>query len=90
MTDGTMLVYQRKLKYYSRDLRKQMTTAESILWKHLRYQQILDVKFYRQKPLLNYIFNFYAHRAKLVVECDGSRHLEEAFHINEQLGIKIY
>lgn len=68
MTDGTMVDYQRKLKHYSRDLRNQMTIAESMV----------------QKPLLNYIVNFYANRAKLVVECDGSQHLEEAFLINDQ------
>ena len=84
MTDGTMLVYQRNLKQYSRDLRNQLTIAESILWKHLRYRQILGVKFYRQKPLLNYIVDFYAHRAKLVIECDGSQHLQEEFLINDE------
>ncbi len=84
MTDGTMLDYQRKLKDYSRDLRNQMTRAESILWQHLRCRQILGVQFYRQKPLLNYIVDFYAHRAKLVVECDGSQHLENEFLINDQ------
>jgi very-short-patch-repair endonuclease len=36
------------------------------------------VQFYRQKPLGNYIVDFYAPRAGLVIEIDGAQHLEEA------------
>ena len=35
------------------------------------------MQFYRQKPLGNYIVDFYAPRARLVIEIDGSQHLEE-------------
>jgi very-short-patch-repair endonuclease len=38
----------------------------------------MGVQFYRQKPLGNYIVDFYAPRAGLVVEIDGTQHLEEA------------
>jgi very-short-patch-repair endonuclease len=41
----------------------------------LRRKQILGVQFYRQKPIGNYIADFYAPAAKLVVELDGARHL---------------
>ena len=34
------------------------------------------VQFYRQKPIANYIADFYAPAAKLVVELDGAQHLE--------------
>ena len=36
----------------------------------------LGVQFYRQKPIANYIADFYAPSAKLVVELDGAQHLE--------------
>jgi len=71
-----MLEYSRNLKEPSRELRKEMTEAEQKLWGHLRRKQILDIQFYRQKPLGPYIVDFYAPAAKLVVEVDGSQHHE--------------
>ena len=44
----------------------------------LRRKQVLDVQFYRQKPIGDYIADFYAPKANLVVEVDGSQHLEPA------------
>ena len=71
-----MLPYNRNLKQNARKLRKNMTDSEQILWSRLRRKQILDIQFYRQKPIGNYIEDFYAPRVKLVVEADGSQHLE--------------
>jgi very-short-patch-repair endonuclease len=42
----------------------------------LRGQQLAGVQFYRQKPIGDYIVDFYAPKAKLVIEIDGSQHLE--------------
>jgi len=53
-----------------------MTDAEQRLWQRLRRKQILGVQFYRQKPLLTYIVDFYCAKASLVIELDGSQHLE--------------
>ena len=36
-----------------------------------------EVQFYRQRPLLNYIVDFYCPNVKLVIECDGSQHHTE-------------
>lgn len=69
-----MLVYDRKLKLFSRRLRREMTDAEQRLWYRLRRKQLQDVQFYRQKPLGNYVVDFYA----LVVELDGGQHFEAA------------
>lgn len=74
-----MLEYSRNLKEPSRELRKEMTEAEQKLWGHLRRKQILDIQFYRQKPLGPYIVDFYAPAAKLVVEVDGSQHHEPEY-----------
>ncbi len=51
-----------------------MTKAEQILWQRLRRKQILGIQFYRQKPILNFIVDFYCSAASLVVECDGGQH----------------
>ncbi|MCU0600551.1 MAG: endonuclease domain-containing protein [Desulfobacterales bacterium] len=53
-----------------------MTDSELMLWSKLRGKQILGVQFYRQKPLGDYIVDFYAPKVKLVVELDGSQHRE--------------
>jgi very-short-patch-repair endonuclease len=55
-----------------------MTDTEQRLWARLRRKNLLGVQFYRQKPLGHYIVDFYAPRAGLVVEIDGSQHLEAA------------
>lgn len=63
----------------------------------LSNKQILGLQFYRRKPLLNYIVDFYCPAANLVIECDGSQHFTieglEADRIRDealaQLGIKV-
>jgi len=71
-----MIEYSRNLKQPSRELRKNMTDAERLLWSRLRGKQLLDVQFYRQKPIGPYIVDFYCHAAALVVEVDGGQHYE--------------
>ncbi len=73
-----MLVYDRKLKLFSRRLRREMTDAEQRLWYRLRRKQLQDVQFYRQKPLGNYVVDFYAPAVRLLVELDGGQHFEAA------------
>jgi very-short-patch-repair endonuclease len=69
--------YNKNLKLPSRDLRNNMTDAEQWLWQRLRRKQILGLQFYRQKPILNFIVDFYCSAAKLVIECDGGQHYTE-------------
>lgn len=70
----TMKPYNKNLKQASRDLRNNLTDAEKLLWSKLRGKQILGLQFYRQKPILNYIVDFYCPAANLVIECDGGQH----------------
>lgn len=69
-----MKPYNKNLKQASQDLRNNMTDAERLLWSCVRHKQILALKFYRQKPILNYIVDFYCPAANLVIECDGGQH----------------
>ena len=69
-----MQPYNKNLKLPSRDLRSNMTDAEQCLWQRLRRKQILGLQFYRQKPILNFIVDFYCPAANLVIECDGGQH----------------
>jgi very-short-patch-repair endonuclease len=53
-----------------------MTDPDRSGWGRLRRKQVCSVQFYRQKPIGNYIVDFYAPKAKIVVEVDGSQHME--------------
>ena len=72
-----MQPYNKNLKQPSRDLRSNMTNAEQLLWQRIRRKQILGLQFYRQKPILNFIVDFYCPKANLVIECDGGQHYTE-------------
>jgi very-short-patch-repair endonuclease len=72
-----MLKYSPKLKANARQLRQNLTDSERVLWRRLRGKQLANVQFYRQKPIGPYIVDFYAPKAKLIIEIDGSQHFEE-------------
>jgi very-short-patch-repair endonuclease len=69
-----MKPYNKNLKLPSHDLRNNMTDAEQLLWRKLRRKQILGLQFYRQKPILNFIVDFYCPAANLVIEWDSGQH----------------
>ena len=71
-----MLPYNPNLKSNARRLRKTITDAEQLLWFRIRKKQIQGVQFYRQKPIGDYIIDFYAPKVKIVIEVDGSQHKE--------------
>ena len=54
-----MLSYNKSLKQISRNLRRNMTDAEMLLWSKLRGKQLKGGQFYRQKIIDNYIVDFY-------------------------------
>ncbi len=51
-----------------------MTLGEVILWQHIRRRQIKGYQFLRQKPIANYIVDFYCKELKLAIEVDGGSH----------------
>ena len=56
-------------------LRKNMTKEEKHLW--YDFLKGYEIRFIRQKPIGNYIVDFYCAKAKVVVELDGSQHYTE-------------
>ncbi len=62
---------------FARELRRNMTDAESHLWKLLRRRQ-LGERFRRQCPIDRYVVDFVCLRRKLVVEVDGGHHAESS------------
>jgi len=61
----------------ARELRAQMTDAESLLWQQLRGRRFQGFKFRRQRPLGPYILDFVCLDAGLVIEIDGGQHAEQ-------------
>ena len=69
-----MLHYDQKLKERSRELRKNSTLAEVLLWNQLKRRKMLGYSFLRQRPIYKYIVDFYCPTLKLVIEIDGDSH----------------
>lgn len=72
-----MHYYNPQLKMNAQTLRKNMTDSELKLWSRIRRKQIHGLQFYRQRPIGNYIVDFYCPQAQLVLEVDGSQHMNE-------------
>jgi len=62
----------------ARDLRRQMTDAETLMWSHLRNRGLGGAKFNRQVPIAGYFADFACIDSKLVVELDGGQHADRA------------
>ena len=58
----------------AKNLRKNSTRVEAILWNQLRARQIEGVKFRRQQPIDKFIVDFVCFEKKLIVELDGGQH----------------
>lgn len=80
-----MLYYNRKLQPLARELRKNMTDAEKLLWSKVCRKQIPGYQFYRQRIIGDYIVDFYCHTAGLVVEIDGGQHYNEEGHNSDKI-----
>ena len=62
----------------ARELRREMTPQEAILWSRLRGRRLQGAKFRRQMWLAGFIADFACTQARLVVEADGSQHADNA------------
>ncbi|MGC4100060.1 endonuclease domain-containing protein [Ferruginibacter sp.] len=67
----------------AKQLRKNMTAAEIVLWVHLK-AGINGLKFRRQHPIGLYVADFYCHKVKMIVELDGSIHNEITVKQNDE------
>lgn len=68
--------FTKAAQYNAKNLRKNLTDAEQILWQHIRKEQIDGNKFRRQQPIGKYIVDFVCQPKKLVIELDGGQHNE--------------
>ena len=73
MPKNKIIPYELHLVNRARELRKNMTPGEVLLWQRIRKRQ-LGVQFHRQVPINKYIVDFYCHEIQLAIEIDGSSH----------------
>jgi very-short-patch-repair endonuclease len=72
-----------KTKHQAINLRKEPTPAELKLWSRIRNDQ-LGVTFRRQHAIGKYIPDFCSPKAKLIIELDGSQHLNQGAYDEER------
>ena len=68
----------------AKELHRNMSPAEAKLWKYLRAHRMDNVHFRNQHAIGNYIVDFCAPRKKLIIELDGSQHLDQAEYDEER------
>ena len=73
-----------KMMHRATELRKEQTPAERKLWAYLRKRKVKGVKFRRQHAIGNYIVDFCATNEKLIIELDGSQHLDQTEYDEER------
>jgi len=73
-----IIPYNPKLKERARQLRKNMTPGEAKLWQRLKGKQLMGYDFDRQRPIDQFIVDFYCKQLMLAIEIDGSSHDSEA------------
>jgi very-short-patch-repair endonuclease len=75
-----IIPYNQKLKPLAKALRQNMTFAEVLLWNELKQKKMRGYDFDRQRPLSNYIVDFYCKDLMLAIEIDGISHdVEQAY-----------
>ena len=72
-----ILPYNPKLKEKARHLRNNSTKAEIRLWLYLKGRQMMGYDFHRQKPIDNFIVDFFCRELMLAIELDGYTHTFE-------------
>ena len=68
----------------AKQLHRHMTPAEEKLWKYLRAHRMGDVHFRNQHAIGKYVVDFCAPRRKLIIELDGSQHLDQKAYDEER------
>src|SRR3972149_9238319 len=90
-----VIPYNQKLKELARHLRKSSTLSEVLLWRYLKRKQMMGYDFDRQKPIDNYIVDFFCNELILAIEIDGSTHNNKSEEDRirqtklESLGVKL-
>ena len=69
-----IIPYKPYLIAIAQKLRNNSSKPEIIFWNQVKQKKFKGYDFHRQKPLLNYIVDFYCHELNLIIEIDGKQH----------------
>jgi very-short-patch-repair endonuclease len=89
-----IIPYNPELKMLAKELRRNMTLSEVLLWNELKQKQMSGYDFDRQRPINNFIVDFYCKELCLAIEIDGNTHIyrydydEERQRVLEKLGVR--
>jgi very-short-patch-repair endonuclease len=83
-----MAGYQPQTLKHAKQLRRDMTPQERLLWNRLRDRQLGGYKFRKQQPIGPYIVDFICHEKKLIVEADGSQHYDSGHDLARDQWLK--
>ena len=72
-----ILPYRKELKAIAQELRNNAQLSEVLLWNQLKRNQLHGYDFHRQKPILDYIIDFYCPELMLAIEIDGKYHMQD-------------
>jgi len=81
----TIIPYNPKLKELAKKFRQNMTFSEVKLWNELKNGQIKGYDFDRQRPIGNYIIDFYCKDLQLALEVDGITHEDEKVMLKDEI-----
>ncbi|MFT4718149.1 MAG: very-short-patch-repair endonuclease [Rickettsiales bacterium] len=70
--------YKAKNLIFAKEMRKEMTREELILWQNIRNKK-LGIRFRRQCPIDNFILDFVSFEIKLIIEIDGGQHCQSKY-----------
>ena len=73
------------IKNFAKKLRKEQTQPELIMWNILRQRRFFNLKFRRQVPFGEYIADFACYEKRIIIELDGSQHLEETNLLKDRI-----
>ena len=71
------IFYNSKLNNFAKQLRNNSSKAEIIFWNYLKGKQLMGYDFHRQKPIDNYVVDFFCNKLMLAIEVDGYTHTFE-------------
>jgi very-short-patch-repair endonuclease len=89
-----IIPYNPELKELAKELRRNMTLSEVLLWNELKQKKILGYDFDRQRPIGNFIVDFYCKELSLAIEIDGKSHIyrydydDERQRVLEKSGVR--
>ena len=81
----TIIPYNPKLKELAKQLRQNMTFSEVKLWNEIKNGKLMGYDFDRQRPIGNFIVDFYCKDLKVAIEIDGITHDDQDILLKDKI-----